>query len=505
MGVYKKVSKNRCWLVTGKKPIAVRWIDVNKGDDVTPNYRSRLVAKDFKNTVNMELYAATPPLETLRTLISFAATTAHSDKERCKIMINDISRAYFYAPATEPTFVEICDEDWTSGDEENCGELLVSMYGTRSAAKNWQICYSGLMIAAGFVRGRTNDCIFFHPQRQIRTMVHGDDFVSVAKGDDLLWLKRVLEGKFETKTAIIGPDKGDCKCARVLNRIISYTDDGIEYEADQRHAEAMIRDLNMNEAKALSTPGSDEAYLSESKGDMLNQHYESIYRSVAAKGNYIAADRPDIQFAVKECAKGMSAPTEEYWFHLKKLVRYLIGTPRIVTKYKWQIASNKLTIYSDANWAGDKQTRKSTSGGSIMLNGHWLKSWAKSQSTVALSSAESELYACIKASSEGLGMISMLKDFGIEVQGDILSDASAALGIIARSGLGKMRHLDTNFLWIQQVSAEKRLRFGKVDGKENVADLMTKHVPKDLCRKFCEMMGIETRKGRHVKAPELKE
>jgi hypothetical protein len=201
----------------------------------------------------------------------------------------------------------------------------------------------------------------------------------------------------------------------------------------------------------------------------------------------------------------MSAPTEEHWFHLKKLVRFLIGSPRIVTKYKWQPVSNKLTIYSDANWAGDKQTRKSTSGGSIMLNGHWLKSWAKSQSTVALSSAESELYACIKASSEGLGMMSMLKDFGIEVQGDILSDASAALGIIARSGLGKMRHLDTNFLWIQQVSAEKRLRFGKVDGKENVADLMTKHVPKDLCRKFCDMMGIESRKGRHPKAPELKE
>jgi hypothetical protein len=261
----------------------------------------------------------------------------------------------------------------------------------------------------------------------------------------------------------------------------------------------------MCEAKSLSTPGSDEAYLSESKGDLLNQHYESIYRSVVAKGNYIAADRPDIQYAVKECARGMSSPTEENWFHLKKLVRFLIGVPRIVTKYKWQQMAYKITVYSDANWAGDKQTRKSTSGGSIMLGDHWLKSWAKSQSTVALSSAESELYACVKASSEGLGMMSMLRDFGLEVQGSILSDASAALGIIARSGLGKMRHLDTNFLWIQQVSAEKKLKFGKVDGKENVADLMTKHVPKDLCRKFCENMGIEIREGRHPKAPELKE
>jgi len=345
-----------------------------------------------------------------------------------KIMINDISRAYFYAPATSPTFVEICDEDWEEGDEYNCGELLVSMYGTRSAAKNWQMCYSELLVAAGFKMGKTNSCIFFHPERQIRTMVHGDDFVSVASQENLAWLKGVLEGKFETKTIVIGPDKNDCKSARVLNRIISYTDEGIEYEADQRHAEAIVRDLNMTSAKALSTPGSDEAYLSESKSDLLNFHYESIYRSVVAKGNYLAADRPDIQFAVKECARGMSSPTEENWFHLKKLVRYLIGVPRIVTKYKWQQEGNKMTVYSDANWAGDKQTRKSTSGGSVMLNGHWLKSWSKSQSTIALSSAESELYACVKASAEGLGMMSMLKDFGVEVQGDILSDASAALG-----------------------------------------------------------------------------
>jgi hypothetical protein len=506
MGVYRKVPRSKCIQTTGKKPIAVRWIDVNKGDDTSPNYRSRLVAKDFKTTVNMELYAATPPLETLRTLISFAATTtAHSERESLKIMVNDISRAYFYAPATAPTFVEICEEDWEDGDEENCGELLVSMYGTRTAAKNWQICYSELLIAAGFKKGKTNNCIFYHPQRHIRTMVHGDDFVSVASERNLIWFKTVLEGKFETKTNIIGPDKDDGKCARVLNRIISYTSEGIEYEADQRHAEAMIKDLNMTDAKAISTPGSDEAQHSESKNEPLNQHYESIYRSVVAKGNYLAADRPDIQFAVKECARGMSSPKEEDWVHLKRLVRYLIGVPRIVTKYTWQEETGKMTVYSDANWAGDRQTRKSTSGGSIMMNGHWLKSWSKSQSTVALSSAESELYACVKASSEGLGMISMLKDFGVEVQGGILSDASAALGIIARNGLGKLRHLDTNYLWIQQVSAEKRLRFGKVDGKLNVADLMTKHVSQELCKSHCEKMHFERREGRHDKAPALKE
>ena len=505
LGVYNKVPLDKCLKQTGKKPIQVRWIDVNKGDDKNPIYRSRLVAKDFKTSINLEWYAATPPLETLRALISMGATNVFSEEGPNKIMVNDISRAYFYAPSTSPTFVEICAEDWNDEDEGLCGELLVSMYGTRSAARNWQQCYSELLLEAGFKRAKTNHCLFYHPIRKIRTMVHGDDFVSVASGVQLQWFKKILESKFETKTTIVGPEMKDEKTVRVLNRIITYTAEGIEYEADQRHAESMIRDMNMTAAKPLSTPGLDEPDHSETKDELLNSHYSGIHRSIVAKANYLAADRSDIQYATKECARSMSAPTEASWTKLKRLVRYLVGVPRVVTKYEWQDAISKLTIFSDANWAGDRQTRKSTSGGSIMIGNHWIKSWSKSQSTVALSSAESELYACIKASSEGLGLMSMMVDFGITMNGEIRSDASAALGIIGRNGLGKLRHLDTSYLWIQQVSAEKRLKYGKVDGKDNVADIMTKNVGKELSERHCKSMGFETRNGRHEKSPTLKE
>jgi len=504
LGVYKKVSRDKCFQQTGKKPIQVRWIDVNKGDDLNPVYRSRLVAKEFKTNINLEWYAATPPLETLRTLISLAATESCSDEGPNKIMVNDISRAYFYAPSTSPTFVEICEEDYEDGDEHLCGELQVSMYGTRSAACNWQRCYSDLLVSAGFLKASSNPCVFYHPVRKLRTMVHGDDFVSVGSERQLKWMKVVLESKFETKTSVVGPEAHDNKSVRVLNRIITFTGSGVEYEADQRHVESMIKDMNMSLAKPLTVAGSDDIDQSETTDNPLNKHYESIYRSVTAKANYLAADRADIQYATKECAKGMSAPTEGHWLKIKKLVRYLIGKPRVVVHYSWQAPCNKMTVYSDANWAGDKQTRKSTSGGCIMIDKHWIKSWSKSQSTVALSSAESELYACIKSASEGLGMISMMKDMGLSLFGEIRSDASAALGIIARTGLGKLRHIDTSYLWIQQVSAEKKLAFGKVDGKENIADMMTKNLSRELSEEHCGRIHLEFRAGRHEKAPEFR-
>ena len=90
-----------------------------------------------------------------------------------------------------------------------------------------------------------------------------------------------------------------------------------------------------------------------------------------------------------------------------------------------------------------------------MMGGHMIKMWSKTQATVALSSAEAELYATVKASSESMGMISMLKDYGKPMTTHVFGDASAALAIIARRGVGRVRHLDTSYLWVQEKAASE--------------------------------------------------
>eukprot|EP00973_Karenia_brevis_P039952 5514950-Karenia_brevis.AAC.1 len=140
MGVYRKVPIKKCIEQTGKMPIGVRWIDVNKQDTLNPKYRSRLVAKEFKTYNDPDLFAATPPIEVLRMIISIAATRNQRGKIHRKIMVNDVSRAYFYAKSDAPTFVKLCEEDTGEGEQDMCGELRVSMYGTRKAAQNWQAC-----------------------------------------------------------------------------------------------------------------------------------------------------------------------------------------------------------------------------------------------------------------------------------------------------------------------------------------------------------------------------
>ena len=101
-----------------------------------------------------------------------------------------------------------------------------------------------------------------------------------------------------------------------------------------------------------------------------------------------------------------------------------------------------------------------------MIGAHNIKSWSRTQALIALSSGESELYAALKAAAEALGILSMAKDFEWHLKGEVHGDASAALGIINRKGLGKTRHIQTGLLWIQQTAAEQRLKFEKVLGKE---------------------------------------
>ena len=101
--VYEEVREDVCWAVTGKAPTGNIWIGINKGDESNPYYRSRLVAPRIKyNSKEKHIFAATPPLEALRLILSHAATwTKEKGGERRAVMINDVRRAYFYANVPE--------------------------------------------------------------------------------------------------------------------------------------------------------------------------------------------------------------------------------------------------------------------------------------------------------------------------------------------------------------------------------------------------------------------
>ena len=138
-----------------------------------------------------------------------------------------------------------------------------------------------------------------------------------------------------------------------------------------------------------------------------------------------------------------------------------------------------------------------------MWGSHCIRSWSKTQAVVAQNSAESELSAAVKTTSETLGLLAMARDLGYKLEGQVWIDANATMGIINRRGVGKVRHLDTQLLWVQQKSLRGEIEIGKVWGKENPADMMTKGLDEATAGMHMEKMKLEFRSGRAEKSAKL--
>ena len=137
-----------------------------------------------------------------------------------------------------------------------------------------------------------------------------------------------------------------------------------------------------------------------------------------------------------------------------------------------------------------------------MLGCHTIKHWSSTQTSVALSSGEAEFAGVIRGAGQALGYQALLRDLGVEAPIRVWTDSSAAIGICTRQGLGKLRHLDTHTLWIQQAVRLGRIDLRKVAGEVNPADLLTKHsLSKDRMEKLVALHGCRYIGGRAESAP----
>ena len=141
----------------------------------------------------------------------------------------------------------------------------------------------------------------------------------------------------------------------------------------------------------------------------------------------------------------------------------------------------------------------------MMMGSHLIKSWSSTQGLVSLSSGEAEFYGVTKAAGIALGMRSLMKDLGFEMPVRVWTDSSATVGICGRQGLGKLRHIDTRSLWVQQLLRSGKLELRKVRGDVNPADLFTKHLSsEERITSLLGLLGCKFRSGRSDEAPQMR-
>jgi len=234
-------------------------------------------------------------------------------------------------------------------------------------------------------------------------------------------------------------------------------------------------------------------YEAEGGDRELEPHEARRYRSLAATINFLALDRPDLQFTAGVLGRTMAKPTVRSWSNLKKTGRYLVAHPRVVYKYFpcGLGDARELLAYGDSDWAGCHSTRKSVSGGAATLAGGLIKSWSSRQATRALSSGEAEFYASSKAAIEVLGLESLMKDLGWPIESKrVLADSDACRGVASRRGVGKVRHIELKRLWLQEAVENRGLLLEKIAGDRNPSNPMTKLIPFPTAMREFQPLGV---------------
>ena len=181
------------------------------------------------------------------------------------------------------------------------------------------------------------------------------------------------------------PDKSDDKAITILNRCVEWTNQGILYEPDPRHVEILMNELGLKDSKSVVSPGVKSAQVPDDQNPHREPPQAAKFRQLIARCNFLCQDRPDIIYAVKEAARGMATPRHADWEKLARIAKYLKGRPRYVTMFRPQRDVFAINAFGDSDFAGEVDTRKSTSGGLVCLGDHVVKAWSSTQTVIALS------------------------------------------------------------------------------------------------------------------------
>ena len=225
------------------------------------------------------------------------------------------------------------------------------MYGTLPAAAGWQHLFQKVGADIGLLSSSNCPCVFGHASRDLHMVVHGDGFIVAGCGDDLKWLSQKLNEKHElVQKARLGP--GYDSEATVFYRCVTYSDFGLTWDADTRHADLAVAELGLQSAHPQTSPGGakPKAPLDHHELELDGQR---AYHSVSARLAYLASDRPDIAFACKGKA------TRADLTRLKRIGRYFLHTPRAVWEFPLHDEESTVTIGGHADAAGCPKTRRS--------------------------------------------------------------------------------------------------------------------------------------------------
>ena len=409
------------------------------------------------------MYAPVARMSSVRMLISKAV---HED---LTIRQLDIPTAFLNGEVKSEIYIKL-PQGLKTQSRNNVLRLKKALYGMAESPRCWNEKIDQFAIQEEFNRSHYDYCLYY--KYNCWLLIYVDDIILVG---DVQSTIQGLKREFNAK------DLGEMKM--FLGMEIERGKDILTIK-QTKLIEKILKRFNMEDCIGAWTPMEKNLQLQE-KEEKIKVPYRELIGSLM----YLTVtSRPDLAYSVSYLSRYLDKPSQQTWLAGKRILRYLKQTKARGLIFK-KSKSKVLRAYSDADWAGDKNDRKSVSGSIIYYGQNPVTWFSRKQKCVALSTAESEYIAAAQTAREILNLIGIRRQLGEDDEAKILMDNQSAI-CMAKSfeNSNRMKHIDISVHIIKDLVHKEIITVEFVSSNDNYADLMTKSLCKDKFYSFVNNM-----------------
>ena len=484
------MEKNGTWfeaeLPKGKKAVTSMLIFTIKylANGKPERKKTRLVARGYTQVYGedyLETFAPVAKLHTIRILLSLAVNLEWD------LWQMDVKNAFLQGELEDEVYMRPPPGMESMVKPGNVLRLRKAIYGLKQSPRAWYHKLSSTLNGRGFVKSEADHTLFTLTSQQgiIVILIYVDDIIITGSDKEgINSTKAFLKATFDIK------DLGELKY--FLGIEMCRSKEGL-FLSQRKYTLDVLKEAGDLGGRTAKTPLED-GYKVMREGEIEDKTYGDVkhYRRMVGKLIYLTITRPDICFAVNQVSQHMQAPKMHHWSMVERILRYLREAPG---QGIWMGCNRSTEIvgYCDADWAGDRVDRRSTTGYCTFIGGNLVTWKSKKQKIVSCSSAEAEYRAMRKLTSELIWIRNLLHDLGIETSSPITMhcDNQAAIHIASNSVFHeRTKHIEVDCHKVRQAVEQRIILPCYTRSEDQLADIFTKAASIKVCEFIHPKLGL---------------
>jgi hypothetical protein len=485
---YQSLIKNDTWtlrkLPQDRNTIKTRWVFTVKPSSFgnPPRYKARMVAKGFTQRPGIdysETFSPVVKMDSLRTILSLSAA------RNLDMTQLDVKTAFLYGEISEEIYLNQPEGFVTPGKEREVCKLNKCIYGLKQASRVWNQHFNKFLQDFGLNPSASDPCVYSYQQGEEFTIVAiwvDDGLVCSNNKESTTRILQYLSTHFEMRFGVVDYFVG-LKITRDWNKMSVYL-------SQPEYINKVIHRFNMEECQPKSLPADPNSRLMSKNKSSPEENTDGEnfpYREAVGSLIYLAVtSRPDISYAVNQVAQHSENPNRSHWAAVKRIISYLKGTSKLGIKFDGR-CSKTITGFTDADYAGDLDTRRSTTGFVFLLNSGPVSWSSRRQPCVSLSTTEAEFIAASETVKEAIWLKRLLTEIGNN--GDkpipILCDNDSTIKLVKNNQFHqRTKHIEVRHYFVREKQEAGEIEVSYVPTQDNLADIFTKPLPNP---RFCDL------------------